>query len=531
LMIAPATILIFTFGIFPVGFALYVSLHKWKIKQGDFLGLSNFIKAVDSLAYLLFFLVVIGFAYIAWRSISQVISISKKHNENPWLLNLPSILHAAAGLLLLRYIVVLLPEILSVADKVRNVERTNELFLQLLGDAFRAEMVMPAFYQWLGTWVIAWVLTAGILKLMQSPRSMEYLAKITITWFFALASIIVGWFTIKEINRAILESLESGEPVAIWVQIITISAGVVLLFLSWQLWKGAIKKESNSKLFFQGFASLLLLAGGWLLIAEIPVVIQAGDKDLWSGLKVTIFYSTGTIPFQLSISLILAFLLFQDIRGKETFRMLFFLPYITPAVASAAVFTLLFSPRPSAVVNKLFSALGSEPQRWLFEPQGVFKLLAKSIGIETFPSWAEGPSLALVVIIIYSIWVYVGYDVVIYLAGLGNISNEINEAAAIDGASRWDILRHITLPLLSPTIYFLSLVAVIGTFKAFNHVYVMRDSLALGTVDTFSVVIFEEFFTHDRYGYASAMAFVLFAVILSLTYINNKIQGSRVFYG
>ena len=113
------------------------------------------------------------------------------------------------------------------------------------------------------------------------------------------------------------------------------------------------------------------------------------------------------------------------------------------------------------------------------------------------------------VIIIYSIWTYVGYDTVIYLAGLGNISNEINEAAAIDGANRWQIFRHVTLPLLSPTTYFLSLIAVIGTFKAFNHIYVLRDQLALGTVDTFSVTIFEEFFTKSRFGHASAMAFEL----------------------
>lgn len=124
-----------------------------------------------------------------------------------------------------------------------------------------------------------------------------------------------------------------------------------------------------------------------------------------------------------------------------------------------------------------------------------------------------------------------GYDTVIYLAGLGNISKELVEAAEIDGAGPWEVFRHITLPLLSPTTYFLSLLAIIGTFKAFNHIWVMRQGSALGTTDTFSVAIFAEFFEKTRYGYASALAFVLFAVILSLTYINNKIQGSRVFYG
>jgi multiple sugar transport system permease protein len=147
------------------------------------------------------------------------------------------------------------------------------------------------------------------------------------------------------------------------------------------------------------------------------------------------------------------------------------------------------------------------------------------------PSWAAGPSMALVVIILLSIWMFVGYNTVIYLAGLGNIPGELTEAAEIDGANKWQVFRHVTFPLLSPTTYFLSLLAIIGTFKAFNTIWVMREGSALGTTDPFSVVIFIEFFTKTRYGYASALAFVLFAIILSLTVLNNKIQGSRVFYG
>ena len=192
--------------------------------------------------------------------------------------------------------------------------------------------------------------------------------------------------------------------------------------------------------------------------------------------------------------------------------------------------------------------LGLEPLGWLWEPKGIFRLMATNMGWENWPVWADGPSLALVVIIIYSIWVFVGYDTVIYLAGLGNIPKEMGEAAEVDvlvtvdsesageaaevdGATPWQVFRYITFPLLSPTTYFLTLISVIGTFKAFNHIWVMRLDTALGTTDTFSVVIFKEFFEKLRYGYASAMAFILFAIILALTFINRKIQGSRVFYG
>jgi multiple sugar transport system permease protein len=194
----------------------------------------------------------------------------------------------------------------------------------------------------------------------------------------------------------------------------------------------------------------------------------------------------------------------------------------------------MFSVRPAAPVNQALDFFGASPMMWLQEPTGIFEMLGVTAPAwlpEWVAGWVTGPSLALVVIMIYSIWVFVGYDTVIYLAGLGNISSELIEAAEIDGAGRWSVFRHIIFPLLSPTTYFLSLISIIGTFKAFAHIWVMRHEFSLGTVNTFSVSIFLEFFDKVRYGYASAMAFVLFAIILSLTYINNRIQGSRVFYG
>jgi len=533
-MVAPSLLLIFTFGIFPVLFAVYVSLHKWKIRQGDFLGLDNYTKAIDNLAYLLFFALVLGLAFFAWRALKDILAQSKEHSDTPWLLAIPAAFHAAAGLLFIRWVVVLLPEFLGIADLVRKVattERTTAMYISFFIDALKMEHVAEAFLYWIITWLAAWLITAAAWRWFKNAHLNTYLGKFVNAWLFSAGAIITGWFTIQEIQKAIQTSFETGEEIDIWVQIISISSGVLLLFLAYRLWRDAVDQISNRAFLLRSFAAILLIIGGWLLVAEVPAVIQAGDEDLWLGLKVTAFYSFGTVPFQLSISLVLAIFLFQNIRGKESFRVLFFLPYVTPAIASAAVFRLLFSTRANGVVNSLLSVIGLEPQKWLIEPRGVFTIIAESLGITNFPDWAGGPSQALAVVIIYSIWVYVGYDVVIYLAGLGNISTEVNEAAEIDGASRWQIMRHITLPLLSPTIYFLSLIAVIGTFKAFNHIFIMRDTLALGTIDTFSVAIFDQFYTNNRYGYASAMAFVLFAVILSLTYINNKVQGSRVFYG
>lgn len=532
LMIAPSTILIFIFGIFPVGFALFVSLHKWRLKRGNFLGMGNYVRALDNLAYILFFALAIGLLLWGWRSLRGVQHRAAEHGEAPWWWALPGLLGAIMLLALVNWIYRLLPELLDIADKIIGVEKTRALFMQLLSEAFHAEIAFAA-------WKVFLVILLGFVAMLAVLMWRGWLQQgNSVAYFFAfwgiwLAGVIGGWLlwvTYRAVQAAYAAALETGEDPGIWPQVITIGAGVILLIMSWRLWQAALRQASNHAFFGYVLAAMTLLVGAWLLIGELPVLIAAGDKDIWQGLKVTIFYSLGTVPFQLTFSLFLAILLFQKLRGSELFRMLYFLPYVTPTVASAAIFRQLFSNRYQAPINQLLIKLGLEPQQWIREPQGIFDLLAENLHL-TIPDWAAGPSLALVVIMIYSIWTYIGYDTVIYLAGLGNIPSELVEAAQIDGAGRWEVFRYITLPLLSPTTYFLSLLAIIGTFKAFNHIWVMRQGSALGTTDTFSVVIFSEFFEKLRYGYASALAFVLFAVILSLTYVNNKIQGSRVFYG
>ena len=429
-----------------------------------------------------------------------------------------------------RWTVLQLPEILDIALKIIGVEKTQALFYRLLGEAFNVKHVLSAFYVFLFLFALAVIIGLVALRLWKHPRNFQYQAKFAIVWLALVLGVFLIWFTYGEAVRAYQISLEAGTEIEVWPQVITIGSGVLLIAAAWFVWRSAEGQTTNRGFWFRLLAAITLLVGGWLLIGVLPPVIAAGDKDLWSGLKVTAFYSLGTVPFQLAISLFLAVLLFQKLAGSELFRMLFFLPYVTPYVASAVVFRQMFSIRPQAPVNQFLRMLGLEPLRWIQEPEGIFSLIAEGLGF-ALPEWAAGPSLALVVIMIYSVWVYVGYDTVIYLAGLGNISTELIEAAEIDGAGRWEVFRHIIFPLLSPTTYFLSLIAIIGTFKAFAHIWVMRHELALGTVNTFSVTIFLEFFDKVRYGYASALAFVLFAIILSLTFINNKIQGSRVFYG
>jgi ABC-type sugar transport system permease subunit len=275
-----------------------------------------------------------------------------------------------------------------------------------------------------------------------------------------------------------------------------------------------------------------LIGAAAYLFQYWPAVSRGADPDFYRSMLVTVWYSVGTVPIQLVIALVLAYLLFQDIRGKAFFRIVFFIPYIAPSVATAAVFELLFSIRDGSLANQALRLFGADTTlQWLKEPNGVFAELGQAFGLSAAANWEAGPSLALTVIILYNIWVFVGYDTVIFLAGLGNIPGVLYEAAKIDGAGRWALFRHITLPLLSPTTFFLSVISIIGTFKAFNHIWILRDNAALGTTDTSSIYFFEVFFRGARFGYATAMAMVLFAVILALTAVQNQIAARRVFYG
>ena len=531
LMIAPATLLIFIFGIFPVGFAVFVSIHKWRLKRGDIIGLDNYTNAVGSLAYILVFAIGIGALFFAFYKFRDMYRSQEGKRIRFWLLNLPGILWAATVLSFINWIFVLLPNILDIANKITGVDKTRELFMQLLDEAFNVEAVLQARTMMYWALGLAIVVAAVAFFLWRVPENPQRQSEMALAWMGVGIGAFLLRYVYSQMMLAYDEAVQTGTDPGIFPQVISISTGIILLFIGWQIWKRANDQQSNLLFILRILGAMVFIVGGWIMAGELPVIVAAGDPDLWVGLKATLFYSLGTIPFQLSISIFLAVLLFQNLRGSAFFRMMYFMTYVTPTVASAAVFRQLFSNRLQAPVNAGMRLLGLEPLQWLWEPKGIFKLIALNAGIEGWPSWADGPSLALVVIMIYSIWVFVGYDTVIYLAGLGNIPKEMSEAAEVDGATGWQVFRYITFPLLSPTTYFLTLISIIGTFKAFNHIWVMRLEAALSTTDTFSVVIFKEFFEKLRYGYASAMAFILFAIILLLTYVNNKTQGSRVFYG
>ncbi len=282
------------------------------------------------------------------------------------------------------------------------------------------------------------------------------------------------------------------------------------------------------------FTLIPVLIGFMISLANFRVIFRewvgfdnyaralAPDSEMWSSLGATITYSFISVPIQLGLSLLLAMVLYQKLRGRAIFRVVMFLPYITSTVASAAVWARLYSP-DLGLINSIIKALGGQPLKWLLEDKGIFTLLSQAAGF-TLPEGITGPSLSMVAVIIYTTWVFVGYDTTIFLGGLGNIPNEMYEAAKIDGAGSFQLFRHITLPLLSPTTFFLVLITVIGTFKAFNHIWVMTRG-DNGT-NTAAILTYRQMYEFQRAGYASALAFLLFTLILGIT-IFQQWYGSR----
>jgi multiple sugar transport system permease protein len=287
-----------------------------------------------------------------------------------------------------------------------------------------------------------------------------------------------------------------------------------------------------------GGAALLVIS--LLAIAVVlPFVVASGDREVFDALRVTVWYCLLTVPPQIAAGLLLAVLLTRPVRGRQAFRVISLLPYIAPTVATAAVFELIFSLRPDSFANQAARLLGAAPLQWLQEPTGIVSLLlgsavpGKAVGVVPayWGEWVRGPSLALVSIVFYSWWVFIGYYALVYINGLGAIPRQLYEAAEVDGAGRARRFFSITLPLLSPTTYFLSLLGVIGTFKAFTHLYVLRSPAAAGTVDPISVMIFFTAFRKGNLGYASTVAVLLFVIVLGLTLAQQRIAGRGVMYG
>ena len=294
-------------------------------------------------------------------------------------------------------------------------------------------------------------------------------------------------------------------------QIFPALAAFYMSLFKWDVVQGA----------FRGFGNYT----DWLYDSSIR------SPDFWRSLSTTFTFVIFTVPLEIAISLVLSYLLFQKMRGRGIYRTIYYLPYVTSFVAAAAIFFWVFHPT-YGLVNDLVGVFGIGPQRWLDEPSGIFELAASAIGV-TLPGLLAGPSLALVVLSLVTIWHFLGYMIVIFLAGLSNISSEYYEAARLDGASERQLFTKITLPLLSPTTFFVFTVASIGVLRSFDSVYVLTSGTGgpLDTTRTVTLLVFKTAFQQAQFGLGAALAFILTLVILLFTLIQFRVLGRRVNYG
>lgn len=230
------------------------------------------------------------------------------------------------------------------------------------------------------------------------------------------------------------------------------------------------------------------------------------DRLFWQALKVTARYSVGSVALGIVVSLAIALLLNRNIRGVAVFRTIFYLPAVISGVAVSLLWLWIFNP-DFGIVNYLLWAV--------FRIQG--------------PGWVYSEQWALPSLVLMSLW-GVGGEIVIYLAGLQGIPTELYEAAEIDGAGGWSRLMRITVPMMTPVIFFQLIMGIIGSFQVFTQAYVMTQGGPHYATWFYVLYLYKNAFERFSMGYASAMAWVLFVLLVGLTALVFKSAGFWVYY-
>jgi multiple sugar transport system permease protein len=281
--------------------------------------------------------------------------------------------------------------------------------------------------------------------------------------------------------------------------------------------------------FYISFFRWGLIRGPFLGLGNYRYMFQ--DPKFWQSLLNTVYFVIGMVPASLFLSLFIAVLLSKKIKAMGVFRTTYFLPVVTSLVAVSMVWKWIYHPE-MGLANYFLQLIGIDKLLWLSESTGVIKLALGGLGI-TVPDWAGGPSLALYGIIVMSVWKGLGYNIIIFLAGLQNIPEQYYEAARIDGAGARATFWHITWPILSPITFYVLMVTTIVTFQVFTQIWMMTTPQGgpLGTTKVLVFYLYEQGFMEgfDR-GYASAIALVLFLILLSLSILQRRLVERKVHY-
>jgi len=266
-------------------------------------------------------------------------------------------------------------------------------------------------------------------------------------------------------------------------------------------------------LFPIGFALVLSLYRWDVLKPDKPFVGLANyahllrDPFFWNALGNSAYYTVVSVPMGMALALGVALLVHQKLPGVALFRTLYYLPAVSSSVALAMVWTFLYLPG-----------------------QGLFAWMLNTLGLRSWAQvdWLQSPSWAMPALIFMSLWTGLGPRMVLFLAGLAGIPEQLYEAAAMDGASRWESFRYITLPLLLPTTFFILVTSSISAFQVFTPIYMMTRGGPVRHTEVIGYHIYNQAWRQFHMGMASAQAYVLFLLILAVTILQFKIVSKRM---
>jgi multiple sugar transport system permease protein len=257
--------------------------------------------------------------------------------------------------------------------------------------------------------------------------------------------------------------------------------------------------------FVLGFVSWdLVRPPQWVGLANYTALIH--DPLFWNGVEMTIYYTLVSVPVSITLSLLLAVAVNSGLRERNLYRIAYCMPSVSMPVALALVW------------------------KWIYDPQfGLLDSVLSTLGLPQ-PPWLDDPAWAMPALIIMAVWGSLGYNMIVFLAGLQGISQELYEAASIDGAGTMARFWRITVPLISPATFFVLIISMINSFQVFDQVYIMTQGGPGDATRVLGMLIYENAFQYFKMGYATAIAWALFALILVVTLLQIIGQKRWVYY-
>jgi putative chitobiose transport system permease protein len=287
-------------------------------------------------------------------------------------------------------------------------------------------------------------------------------------------------------------------------------------------------------LFLGTFFAYPLLNTMWLSLQEYnvfnpPLFVglsnfqrALGDELFWRVLANTLLYALMVVPSLVILSFFLALLVNTSLRGIRFFRTVYYIPVVTSIVVAGITWKWIYNT--DGLLNALLRSFGLRGPSWLADSTGIANVLAQTLGLEG-SRWLSEPAVALFSVAMVTVWKASGYYMIIYLAGLQSVPKELEDAARVDGAGWWKVVRHVTIPSVRPYALVVAIIATIGALRTFGEVYVMTAGGPFNRTNVLAYYIYTLGFRYLQLGYASAVSLILLMLILLFSMLNFKLIG------